>query len=98
MTLPATSAVQNAASVESKKQIPQMLGKASHTTLGFPTFSTAPAAIYYDCDNSRIACPKFASETVQSEGRSPHNSQRTVDIGLKGVVRRFTHFVYFLVG
>src|SRR5262245_20992237 len=47
-----TSAVQpaatvlwkNAASVDSKKQIPPMLGKASHTTLGFPTFSTAPTA------------------------------------------------------
>jgi hypothetical protein len=34
--------VENAASVESTKQIPPMLGKASHTTLGFPTFSTAP--------------------------------------------------------
>src|SRR5262245_19425998 len=63
-TIGRDNAVENAASVESKKQIPPMLGKASHTTLGFPTFSTARRLRSSRPEKAGIARTELWSEAV----------------------------------
>src|SRR5215510_10160746 len=74
-------AVENATSMDSQKQNPQMLGKASHTPLGFPTFSTAPATtITKPASLSRNSSPKLWTDAVQRRGALQSAVQCVTDL------------------
>jgi hypothetical protein len=68
--------VENDTPVEIRKRrgFPLVFGKASQKTLGFPTFSTMPAAALdrtlLSGNQSRSVSPNFNWKTLQRKGRS----------------------------